>query len=104
VGATDADVLRGAFTRLAGRYPSSSSSSLGLQIRVVYGAADGLVPVRGRVWLKGVLEDVGLMKRGVQEDADIDADAWAEVPDAGHDDVLFLEEVVGGILRRVAVE
>ncbi|KAJ7912063.1 hypothetical protein B0H13DRAFT_554913 [Mycena leptocephala] len=100
VGATDADVLRGAFTRLAGRYPSSSS--LGLQIRVVYGAADGLVPVRGRVWLKGVLEDVGLMKREVQEDED--ADAWTEIPDAGHDDVLFLEEVVGGILRRVAVE
>ncbi|KAJ7848543.1 hypothetical protein B0H13DRAFT_2674987 [Mycena leptocephala] len=100
-GATDADVLRGAFTRLAGRYPSSSSSSssLGLQIRVVYGAADGLVPVRGRTWLKGVLEDAGLVKRGVQEDED--ADAWTEVPDAGHDDVLFLEEVVGGILRRV---
>ncbi|KAJ7908704.1 hypothetical protein B0H13DRAFT_2273264 [Mycena leptocephala] len=92
-GATDADVLRGAFTRLAGRYPSSSSS-LGLQIRVVYGAADGLVPVRGRVWLKGVLE----AERLIQAE---DADAWTEVPDAGHDDVLFLEEVVGGILRRV---
>ncbi|KAJ7908709.1 hypothetical protein B0H13DRAFT_2496376 [Mycena leptocephala] len=94
-GATDADVLRGAFTRLVGRYPSSSS--LGLQIRVVYGAADGLVPARGRTWLKSVLEDAGLIRCDGEE-------TWTEIPDAGHDDVLFLEEVVGGILRRVAVE
>jgi hypothetical protein len=70
---------------------------LGLQIRVVYGAADGLVPAQGQVWLKGVLEAAGLIQAK-------DADAWTEVPDAGHDDMLFLEEVVGGILRRVAVE
>jgi hypothetical protein len=95
-GPSPAHILQNAFTRLAGLYPSSSSS-LGLQIRVVYGAADGMVPVRGRVWLKGVLEAEGLIHSE-------DADAWIEVPDAGHDDVLFLEEVVGGILRRVAVK
>ncbi|KAJ7912071.1 hypothetical protein B0H13DRAFT_2271727 [Mycena leptocephala] len=95
-GPSPAHILQNAFTRLAGLYPSSSSS-LGLQIRVVYGAADGMVPVRGRVWLKGVLEAEGLIHSE-------DADAWIEVPDAGHDDVLFLEEVVGGILRRVAGE
>jgi hypothetical protein len=33
-----------------------------------------------------------------------DVDAWTEIPDAGHDDMLFLEEVVGGILRRVVVK
>ncbi|KAJ7036344.1 hypothetical protein C8F04DRAFT_1257907 [Mycena alexandri] len=49
-------------------------------------------PGAGRMWLKGVLETAGLLHG---------ADAWKEVPDAGHDDVLFLEEVVGEIFGRV---
>ncbi|KAJ7754204.1 hypothetical protein DFH07DRAFT_959901 [Mycena maculata] len=86
-GATDADVLRGAFARLVELHPDDA-----LRIRVVYGAADGLVPARGRAWLKGVLEALGLVR---------EEGAWTEVPGAGHDDVLFLEEVVGKILGRV---
>ncbi|KAJ7034633.1 hypothetical protein C8F04DRAFT_1183172 [Mycena alexandri] len=86
-GATDMDVLRGAFARLASRHPDGA-----LRLRVVYGAADGLVPALGRTWLKGMLETAGLLHG---------ADAWKEVPEAGHDDVLFLEEVVGAILGRV---
>ncbi|KAF7348723.1 Cellobiohydrolase I [Mycena venus] len=86
-GATDADVLRGAFTRIAELYPDDA-----LRIHVVYGADDGLVPAKGRAWLKDMLESAGLMH---------DEDAWTEVPQAGHDDILFLEEVVGKILRRV---
>ncbi|KAJ7472905.1 hypothetical protein B0H11DRAFT_2236783 [Mycena galericulata] len=89
-GADDAAVLAGAFTRLTTRYPDDA-----LRIRVVYGAADGLVPARGQAWLKGVLEGLGL----VQE-----AGAWTEVPKAGHDDPLFLEEVVGGVLSRERVQ
>ncbi|KAJ7689909.1 hypothetical protein B0H17DRAFT_1201939 [Mycena rosella] len=86
-GTSAADVLHSAFARLAARYPDDA-----LGVRVVYGAADGMVPAKGRAWLRGVLEGAGLL-RG--------ADAWREVPGAGHDDVLFLEEVVGAILGRV---
>ncbi|KAJ6529326.1 hypothetical protein B0H19DRAFT_1274361 [Mycena capillaripes] len=89
LGATDADVLRGAFTRLAELHPHDA-----LRIHVVYGAADGMVPVKGRTWLKSVLEDVGLIRSG-------DEAVWTEVPEAGHDDILFLEDVVGRILQRV---
>ncbi|KAJ7912068.1 hypothetical protein B0H13DRAFT_2478199 [Mycena leptocephala] len=89
-GPSPAHILQDAFTRLAGLYPDDA-----LQIRVVYGAADGLVPAQGWVWLEGVLEAEGLIHS---------EETWEEVPDAGHDNVLFLEEVVGGILRRVAVE
>ncbi|KAJ7107349.1 hypothetical protein C8R44DRAFT_804537 [Mycena epipterygia] len=104
-GATDAEVLRGAFTRLAALYPDDA-----LRIHVVYGAADGMVPARGRAWLKGVLEGAGLihMEGGGVGDAEGAADApilgtgvWTEVPEAGHDDVLFLEEVVDAIFGRV---
>ncbi|KAJ7107389.1 hypothetical protein C8R44DRAFT_885405 [Mycena epipterygia] len=85
-----------------------------LRIHVVYGAADELIPARGRVWLKGVLEGVGLIdaEGGGVEDAEGDAEGasdapilgtgvWTEVPEAGHDDVLFLEEVVDPIFGRV---
>ncbi|KAJ7107395.1 hypothetical protein C8R44DRAFT_804571 [Mycena epipterygia] len=103
-GATDAEVLRGAFTRLAALYPDNA-----LRIHVVYGAADGLVPARGRVWLKGVLEGAGLIDvegGGVGDEGASDAPIlgtglWTEVPEAGHDDVLFLEEVVDAIFGRV---
>ncbi|KAJ7154493.1 hypothetical protein C8R46DRAFT_1117514 [Mycena filopes] len=88
-GATDADVLRGAFARLAERYPDDA-----LRMSVVYGADDGLVPAQGRTWLKGVLTTAGLLRR--------ENDAWKEVEGAGHDDVLFLEAVVGEIFGRVA--
>ncbi|KAJ7106369.1 hypothetical protein C8R44DRAFT_806091 [Mycena epipterygia] len=103
-GATDAEVLWGAFTRLAALYPDDA-----LRIHVVYGAADGLVPARGRVWLKGVLDGVGLIDAedgGVEDEGAahapiLGAGVWTEVPEAGHDDVLFLEEVVDAIFGRV---
>ncbi|KAJ7106363.1 hypothetical protein C8R44DRAFT_806079 [Mycena epipterygia] len=103
-GATDAEVLRGAFTRLAALYPDDA-----LRIHVMYGAADGMVPARGRVWLKGVLEGAGLIDvegGGVGDEGASDApilgtSVWTEVPEAGHDDVLFLEEVVDAIFGRV---
>ncbi|KAJ7106372.1 hypothetical protein C8R44DRAFT_327930 [Mycena epipterygia] len=110
LGATDADVLRGAFTRLAALYPDDA-----LRIHVVYGAADGMVPARGRAWLKGVLEGVGLINtedggfgdtegggvrdmEGAVDAPMLGAGVWTE---AGHDDVLFLEEVVDAIFGRV---
>ncbi|KAJ7908712.1 hypothetical protein B0H13DRAFT_1878484 [Mycena leptocephala] len=43
-GPSPAHILQNAFARLAGLYPDDA-----LRIRVVYGAADGMVPVRGRV-------------------------------------------------------
>ncbi|KAJ6517101.1 hypothetical protein DFH09DRAFT_1430832 [Mycena vulgaris] len=91
-GPTDAAVLQNAFARMAELYPDDT-----LRLRVVYGKADGLVPAKGRAWLRGVLEDKGLLRAG-------DEDAWKEVEGAGHDDVLFLEEVVAGILGRVERE
>ncbi|KAJ7636624.1 hypothetical protein FB45DRAFT_906964 [Roridomyces roridus] len=65
VGASDAEVLRGAFSRLVERYPGDA-----LSMRVVYGAADGLVPTKGRVWLKATLEELELLR---------DEQAWTEV-------------------------
>ncbi|KAJ7484113.1 hypothetical protein FB451DRAFT_1231553 [Mycena latifolia] len=85
----DAAVLQGAFARLAERYPDDA-----LRIRVVYGAADGMTPAKRRAWIKGQLEAAGLIC------AD-DVEAWTEVSEAGHDDVLFLEEVVAEILERM---
>ncbi|KAJ7191215.1 hypothetical protein GGX14DRAFT_601131 [Mycena pura] len=95
-GATDAEVLRGAFQRLAlaarGR---AAGDTVTLPVYVVYGAADGMVPAKGREWLKSVLESAGLLRAG-------DAPrAWTEVPDAGHDDLVFLEDVVSRIFERV---
>ncbi|KAJ6549164.1 hypothetical protein B0H10DRAFT_2129189, partial [Mycena sp. CBHHK59/15] len=72
---------------MAEMYPDDT-----LGIRVCYGAADGMVPSKGRLWLKGVLEDLGFLR---------EEGAWTEVPEMGHDDVLFLEEAVGEILGRV---
>ncbi|KAF8217474.1 hypothetical protein K438DRAFT_1795068 [Mycena galopus ATCC 62051] len=106
-GATSADILKGAFTRVAELYPDDA-----LKMQVVYGADDGMVPVQGRVWLRGVLEEVGLISAHSVESAGVEEvnaataeDAedvpWVEVPGAGHDDVLFLEQVVGRILERV---
>ncbi|KAJ7056064.1 hypothetical protein C8F01DRAFT_1156699 [Mycena amicta] len=94
-GSTDADVFQGAFERIAGRY-LHPNCPLGTQlsVNVVYGAADGMVPKQGRDWLKRLLEATGLI-------GEADKRAWVEVPEAGHDDILFLEEVVSGILRRV---
>ncbi|KAJ6599683.1 hypothetical protein DFH09DRAFT_1503758 [Mycena vulgaris] len=86
---SDAAVLDTAFARLAQLHPDNA-----LRMRVVYGKADGMVPPQGRAWLRGVLEDKGLLRAG-------DEDAWREVEGAGHDEVLFLEEVVAGILARV---
>ncbi|KAJ6599699.1 hypothetical protein DFH09DRAFT_1503803 [Mycena vulgaris] len=91
-GLIDAAVLQNAFARMAELYPDDA-----LRVRVVYGKADGLVPPKGRAWLRGVLEDKGLLRAG-------DEDAWKEVEGAGHDDVLFLEEVVARILGRVERE
>ncbi|KAJ7191217.1 hypothetical protein GGX14DRAFT_601138 [Mycena pura] len=93
-GATDADVLRGAFQRLAARGCGAGDTDT-LPVYVVYGAADGMVPAQGRRWLKSVLESTGLLRA---EDA---SRAWTEVPDAGHDDVVFLEDVVSRIFERV---
>ncbi|KAJ7093414.1 hypothetical protein B0H15DRAFT_947538 [Mycena belliarum] len=90
-GGDDAAVLRGAFARLAERYGGGG----GMPVWVTYGAADGMVPAKGRAWLHAELEGVGLLRQG--DDA-----AWTEVPEAGHDDVLFVDAVVGGILGRVA--
>ncbi|KAJ6471664.1 Alpha/Beta hydrolase protein [Mycena vitilis] len=87
-GPTPAAVLQGAFTRIAERYPGNA-----LDVHVVYGADDILVPVKGRVWLRGVLEETGLLPGE-------DADRWREVPDAGHDEILFLEEGMSGMLGR----
>ncbi|KAJ6469246.1 hypothetical protein C8R45DRAFT_1016473 [Mycena sanguinolenta] len=111
-GAAPADILQGAFTRLAEL--QSQRNQDGLSIHVVYGADDGLVPAQGRVWLKGVLEGAGFLRiRGERDEEDggygetgaaDDYDAlWAEVPGAGHDDVLFLEAVVRPIMQRVRV-
>ncbi|KAJ6489203.1 Alpha/Beta hydrolase protein [Mycena vitilis] len=86
-GATAADVLQGAFGRLADRYPGNA-----LGMHIVYGAEDALVPTKGRQWLKDVLESAGLLQS---------EDAWREVPEAGHDDIMFLDEVMGTILGRV---
>ncbi|KAJ7107372.1 hypothetical protein C8R44DRAFT_987021 [Mycena epipterygia] len=83
-----------------------------------YGAADGMVPARGRSGVGdmegGGVEDArgGLgdghvnVEGGTPGDAARDAPilgtgVWTEVPEAGHDDVLFLEEVVDAILGRV---
>ncbi|KAF7320712.1 Cellobiohydrolase I [Mycena chlorophos] len=95
-GPDDETALRAAFTGIAGRYlhPNCPPGTQ-LSINVVYGAADGMVPKQGREWLKGVLEEVGLI------DGTVDKGAWIEVPEAGHDDILFSEEVVSAILRRV---
>ncbi|KAJ6509821.1 hypothetical protein DFH09DRAFT_1288643 [Mycena vulgaris] len=90
-GPTDAAVLQNAFARMAELYPDDA-----LRVRVVYGKADGMVPPKGRAWLRGVLEDKGLLRVG-----NGDGEAWKEVEGAGHDDVLFLEVVVRGILGRV---
>jgi hypothetical protein len=86
-GADDAAVLRGAFERMAERYANDA-----LRIRVCYGAEDGMIPAKGRMWLKGTLEELGFLK---------EAGAWVEVEGAGHDDALFLQDVVAGILARV---
>ncbi|KAJ7859369.1 hypothetical protein B0H14DRAFT_632880 [Mycena olivaceomarginata] len=97
-GASDAEILRGAFTRLGERYADDA-----LRIHVVYGAADGLVPAKGRAWLREVLGSTGLILESDPPAGTGDgATRWTEVPEAGHDDVLFLEEVVGGILGRVS--
>ncbi|KAJ7306220.1 hypothetical protein DFH08DRAFT_902410 [Mycena albidolilacea] len=97
-GAFDAEILRGAFARLGEHYADDA-----LRIHVVYGAADGLVPAKGRAWLREVLGSTGLIPE-LDPPAGTDGGAarWTEVPEAGHDDVLFLEEVVGGILGRVS--
>ncbi|KAJ7859365.1 hypothetical protein B0H14DRAFT_3446743 [Mycena olivaceomarginata] len=79
-GASDAEILLGAFTRLgetlrgrrAGGYTSCTA--------------------RRTAWCP----------RRAGPGADGGAARWTEVPEAGHDDVLFLEEVVGGILGRVS--
>ncbi|KAF7297030.1 Cellobiohydrolase I [Mycena indigotica] len=94
-GSTDGDILKGAFERIAERYlHPSCPPGIQLSVNVVYGAADGMVPKQGRNWLRELLETTGLIGEG-------DKRAWIEIPDAGHDDILFLEEVVGCILRRV---
>ncbi|KAJ7258392.1 hypothetical protein B0H12DRAFT_443397 [Mycena haematopus] len=104
-GATPADILQGAFARLADLNRDGA-----LDMHVVYGADDGLVPAKGREWLKGVLEDAGLVPvRGPElvEKKDDGAEAgdydtpWVEVPGAGHEEVLFLDAVVRPIMRRV---
>ncbi|KAJ7115074.1 hypothetical protein C8R43DRAFT_1242430 [Mycena crocata] len=118
-GTTDADVLRGAFARLALLYPNDA-----LRMHVVYAADDGMVPAKGRAWLKKVLEGrdwpkgVSGLEGGTGELNEqrllraepespvglveaVSPAVWMEVPDAGHDDVLFLEDVVGGIFGRV---
>ncbi|KAJ6488703.1 hypothetical protein DFH09DRAFT_1339106 [Mycena vulgaris] len=77
---SDAAILQNAFARL--EYLHSHDV---LRMDVVYGKTDGIIPPQGRTWLKG---------------------AWREFKGAGHDGVLFLEEVVAGILgqtRRVGV-
>ena len=51
-----------------------------LGARVVYGAASAMVPAKGRAWLHGALEGVGLLHGG-------------DAPAAGYNYVLFLEEV-----------
>ncbi|KAJ7258389.1 hypothetical protein B0H12DRAFT_443260 [Mycena haematopus] len=110
-GATSADILQSAFARLADLHPDGA-----LDMHVVYGVDDGLVPAKGRAWLRGVLEGAGLVPAlgpGVPVLGPGDADAddaaseagdynapWVEVPGAGHDDVLFLEAVVRPIMRR----
>ncbi|KAJ6599688.1 hypothetical protein DFH09DRAFT_625791 [Mycena vulgaris] len=91
----DAAVLQNAFARLAELHPDDA-----LRMRVVYGKADGMVPPKGRAWLRGVLEERGLLRAGDEGDRE----AWKEVEGAGHDEVLFLDEVVGGILGRVERE
>ncbi|KAJ7115069.1 hypothetical protein C8R43DRAFT_1156241 [Mycena crocata] len=106
--------------------PSRGSRALlypndALHMHVVYGADDGMVPVKGCAWLRRVLEGrdwagVSMNVDGGGTNTDIlDGGAllwsepqspvrlveamspavWQEVPDAGHDDVLFLEDVVG---------
>ncbi|KAJ6530333.1 Alpha/Beta hydrolase protein [Mycena capillaripes] len=105
-GASDAEILRNAFRRLARRFPPHI-----LRIRVVYGAADGIVPKQGRLWLRGVLEDVGLIRGGaggvhrerVDEEEELTGEGktWTEVPGAPHDGVLFREEVTARILWGV---
>ncbi|KAJ7437951.1 hypothetical protein FB451DRAFT_1416530 [Mycena latifolia] len=82
VGTDDAAVLQGAL-----RSSRSAIQMAVLRIRIVYGATDGMVPAKRRAWLEGKLEALGLIR------AD-DADAWTEVPDAGHDDVLFLMDKI----------
>ncbi|KAF8206000.1 hypothetical protein K438DRAFT_1817680 [Mycena galopus ATCC 62051] len=97
-GATSADILKGAFTRLAELYPDDA-----LKMRVVYGADDGLVPVQGRVGLISAhsAESAGVEEGNAATPEDAEDVPWVEVPGVGHDDVLFLEQVVGRILERV---
>lgn len=81
-GSTDGEVLTSAFEQLAGLFPPGGDRAL--KISVFYGKDDGMVPSKGRIWLKSLLERVGLLS----EDA-----YWAEVPNQGHDDVLFRQTV-----------
>ncbi|KAJ7027765.1 hypothetical protein C8F04DRAFT_1237915 [Mycena alexandri] len=76
-GATDMDVLRGAPPRRC------AAAARRLRRRGRAGAGAGAHVAEGRAGDRGA------------------AAWWKEVPEAGHDDVLFLEEVVGAILGRV---
>ncbi|BGP13367.1 hypothetical protein JCM10213_005789 [Rhodosporidiobolus nylandii] len=63
-----------------------------LPVSVACAAEDGIVPKKGREYLRGLLVDeVRLVK----------AEKWAEVEDAGHDDPLGLECVAEPLLQDV---
>ncbi|KAJ7628038.1 hypothetical protein DFH06DRAFT_1338864 [Mycena polygramma] len=87
-GSTAADVLQRAFAGVSERYRGNT-----LEVHVVYGAEDAIVPLQGRLWLKGLLQATGLLRS---------EDEWRQVPDAGHDHILFLEQVMGTILGRIS--
>ncbi|KAM0749796.1 hypothetical protein T439DRAFT_326689 [Meredithblackwellia eburnea MCA 4105] len=62
-----------------------------LTIKVYFGADDGLIPLKGRSYLKRLLGEQELLKEG----------DWFEIEEAGHDEILGLELVVDSILETV---
>ncbi|GAA5876760.1 hypothetical protein JCM1840_002036 [Sporobolomyces johnsonii] len=63
-----------------------------VEMSVWYGQDDGLIPLKGREYLRGLLVDRLKL---------VEAERWTEVEGAGHDEGLELEVVMGTLLERV---
>jgi len=68
-----------------------------LRVKVFAAGQDGLVPQRGRDWLKGLLLELGIVRVRVGGEEE----GWKECSKMGHDEVLGLKFVVEEILRDV---
>ncbi|GAA6043033.1 hypothetical protein JCM8097_005124 [Rhodosporidiobolus ruineniae] len=82
-GAAEGELLERAFKAVKERWAAEGREAI--PMRVVYGKEDGLVPAKGRAYLRCLLVDqLGL----------VDAAHWTEVDDAAHDDDLGLSCVI----------